>query len=777
MRNVSFEFLEEIIKPSRTVDAKIVINGYTITSNDIISYEINSSLTDNDVPTIGSAVASSVKFEVTKSSLPMIYVGQKLEFYAGLLVNGTMEWVRVGTFKTTAEYVTKKKLTVEIEAFDEMYWLGNIIYESDLSYPTTVATMMSELVSKYGLSFSPDMYAFEERRTHESLEAFTYGELEAYWYQPRITDDIVFHIDPTEQEYSIRSILSQMALLTSSNVVIDSFGDIVFRFLKPTDFEITGENYVDYKRLSEGDIYISQLISRNPELEQTFVSGANTGVAITVENSGIVSQVQNDDIRNRVYPLTYTPYDMTCQGMPHLEIGDTIKFVEVDDTESVLFIVNYSFEYNGGFRNKFTVKAPEKDNVETTPFRSASSSISGETIRLTNQTLEQAIANASELITGNAGGHVVTVTDPITGKPQELLILVDSDDVNTATQLWRWNAGGLGFSSTGYDGNYALAMTSDGKIVADAINASELSAIVANLGTIVAGRIQDNQSNSFWDLNTGVIQLNVNSLKINSSDVATQNYVNDQVDSINSANANLVSNLDSNWEQGNIDGAGGLTNSDFHIRTKGFYPIRQGNVYFKIAPLYLAKIVVYDQGYNFVSVSVIANEGTFLLGANSYFKVVVERANSALIEPSAINTAELKVENSDVPTRYTPYFGDLTLDAIQDYFVLEVTSTKGWSVESVNYTTTLEAKVYLYNEDVTFRFENSQFTWLKLYPDDTLVSLGVGKTITLTGTELEKTVTIICEFEIYDTIYTLTTYNGDGILTIGNDLIQVIGYQ
>ena len=119
MRNVSLGFLEEVVKPSRTVDAKIVINGYAITSNDIISYEIAPSLTDNDMPTIGSAVASSVKFEVTKSSLPMIYVGQKLEFYAGLLINGVMEWVRVGTFKTTAEYVTKKKLTVEIEAFDE----------------------------------------------------------------------------------------------------------------------------------------------------------------------------------------------------------------------------------------------------------------------------------------------------------------------------------------------------------------------------------------------------------------------------------------------------------------------------------------------------------------------------------------------------------------------------------------------------------------------------------------------------------------------------------
>ena len=84
MRSVSIGFLEEIVKPSRTVDAKIVINGYTITSNDIISYEITSSLTDNDMPTIGSAVASSVKFEVTKSSLPMIYVGVPIEVYGGL---------------------------------------------------------------------------------------------------------------------------------------------------------------------------------------------------------------------------------------------------------------------------------------------------------------------------------------------------------------------------------------------------------------------------------------------------------------------------------------------------------------------------------------------------------------------------------------------------------------------------------------------------------------------------------------------------------------------
>ncbi len=99
--------------------------------------------------------------------------------------------------------------------------------------------------------------------------------------------------------------------------------------------------------------------------------------------------------------------------------------------------------------------------------------------------LEQAIKNATELITGHKGGHVVF--NPAE-RPQEILIM-DTPDIKTATRVWRWNSAGLGYSSTGYAGEYALAMTMDGAIVADFITAGTLNGSLIQAGTVSAEAI------------------------------------------------------------------------------------------------------------------------------------------------------------------------------------------------------------------------------------------------------------------------------------------------
>lgn len=88
--------------------------------------------------------------------------------------------------------------------------------------------------------------------------------------------------------------------------------------------------------------------------------------------------------------------------------------------------------------------------------------------------LQDAIDHATDMITGNLGGHVVFRPKD---KPQELLIM-DTDDVDTAQKVWRWNLSGLGYSSTGVNGPYGLAMTADGAIVADFITAGVLRGIL-----------------------------------------------------------------------------------------------------------------------------------------------------------------------------------------------------------------------------------------------------------------------------------------------------------
>lgn len=88
--------------------------------------------------------------------------------------------------------------------------------------------------------------------------------------------------------------------------------------------------------------------------------------------------------------------------------------------------------------------------------------------------LEKAQKEASDIIKNPGKGHVVIY--PSLAAPQEILIM-DTTDVNTARKVWRWNAGGLGFSSTGYNGIYELAMTNNGSIVADRMTTGTLRAI------------------------------------------------------------------------------------------------------------------------------------------------------------------------------------------------------------------------------------------------------------------------------------------------------------
>jgi len=115
--------------------------------------------------------------------------------------------------------------------------------------------------------------------------------------------------------------------------------------------------------------------------------------------------------------------------------------------------------------------------------------------------MNTAIKNATGLITGQTGGYVVIHTASDSGKPYELLIL-DAPTIEGAVNVWRWNVGGLGFSSNGYNGPYETAITSDGQIVADFITSGTL---VANI--IKAGVLQSQDGSSYWDLETGEVVL------------------------------------------------------------------------------------------------------------------------------------------------------------------------------------------------------------------------------------------------------------------------------
>ena len=115
----------------------------------------------------------------------------------------------------------------------------------------------------------------------------------------------------------------------------------------------------------------------------------------------------------------------------------------------------------------------------------------------TTSMMEAAITYATDLIRGGLGGYVVMTPGP-SGYPQEILIM-DTPDVNTAVNVWRFNQGGLGHSSNGYQGPFSdIALTQDGRI-----NASMITAGIINANLIRAGVISDEAGKNSWDLEAG----------------------------------------------------------------------------------------------------------------------------------------------------------------------------------------------------------------------------------------------------------------------------------
>ena len=115
--------------------------------------------------------------------------------------------------------------------------------------------------------------------------------------------------------------------------------------------------------------------------------------------------------------------------------------------------------------------------------------------------LESVIKEVTEAITGQTGGYVVL--NPAE-HPREILIM-DTPDMATAVNVWRWNLAGLAHSKTGVNGPYTTAITADGKIVADFILAGTLEGALLKAGSVTTEALSVEFKKYLTDQFTGIV--------------------------------------------------------------------------------------------------------------------------------------------------------------------------------------------------------------------------------------------------------------------------------
>lgn len=249
----------------------------------------------------------------------------------------------------------------------------------------------------------------------------------------------------------------------------------------------------------------------------------------TKVTTGLVLDVDRDlavDFSQSVDPESATPIATQLATLANKYIADnnltapvnsiTLDFVQLSNLQDRVDLcdtVSIYFEALGisaSLKCIATVWDVLEERYASTTFGEAQTNIT-DTIAKAEKTIakvpsvsfmSEAIKHATDLITGNLGGYVVFHDSDNNGEPDEILIM-DTPDISTAVKVWRWNQNGLGYSGTGYAGPYSvLALTADGKIVADAITTGTL-----NADLIKAGVIEDTGHNSTINMTTGLAVL------------------------------------------------------------------------------------------------------------------------------------------------------------------------------------------------------------------------------------------------------------------------------
>jgi hypothetical protein len=472
MYNVSNEFLTEIKKPSRTVSGKVTIGSTELDLNTIVDFSVESSMGSSAMPTIGGVVSNKLKLKlINDSNVPTVLIGTPIIPEVAVEVDGVFEWIKLGEFYADTNDVVKNEQIVTINAFDNMVSFDQIQYTTDLEFPVSLESFTDDIVTRYGVSFV-------------GVNFSSYG--------------LIINEKPTG---TLRQIFSWIASLLTKNAMVDENGDITFKYINPTTFDFDGNNYIDFKLTSDSIVDFTQLQVPKGDGEETLLFGDGSGKSISFENPLITTNGELQTVYEREFPLSYFAYTMTTQGFPHLQIGDVVAFTDVANVTRDLIIVHHNLTFNGGLNSSFKVESP-KDTIVKTTVTSGSTVASAITKAYDSLLLE--IAESTNLITGNSGGYVAMIKDPITGKPQEIII-TDTDDINTAMKVWRWNASGLGFSSTGYNGDYELAINELGKINANFITTGLLNADIIKAGTLESldGKSSINMTNGTFSFGEG----------------------------------------------------------------------------------------------------------------------------------------------------------------------------------------------------------------------------------------------------------------------------------
>ena len=213
------------------------------------------------------------------------------------------------------------------------------------------------------------------------------------------------------------------------------------------------------------------------ELGNKYISDNNIGIPAVSLTVSFEQLSQSGEYKMLNLLETVHLCDIVGVEFPKLKVSATAKCIKT--VYNVLTGKYVSIELGESRSNLASAIASNNDSVDEKLNN-----------RPTKSFMAQAVEKATLLISGGLGGYVIMRSSTGGSHPDEILIM-DTPDIETATKVWRWNKGGLGYSDKGYNGPYRTAITQDGEIVADFVKTGNLTASIIHGGIFTVGGIDN----------------------------------------------------------------------------------------------------------------------------------------------------------------------------------------------------------------------------------------------------------------------------------------------
>ena len=482
---------------ARDMDAIVVTDANVMTGG----FSIDRYACNGERLEIGTAIAAELSLRLDNRQGQfngITFEGTELFAEIGVAdwsqASPSITWIPCGYFTPFEQ--PRALNTITINALDRMTLFDIAVSDGELTFPATVEGLVGQMCARCGATLAESI---------SSLPNASYS---------------IAALPTMEQKISYRTLLQWCAGLMGTNAWMDWNGQLRFSwFANQTGYTATTANRFD-SDLYENAITITGVkYVDTDEAETVYIAGTDT-YALDLSGNLLVNVDDANDILTAIYTavhdFAYTPFLANVISAPYLWPMDRMTFTDKHGTGHVSALTGVNHKVNGRSVLQACGQTAETDRLMPPNNFTPGQQDELQRIRRANSTdVADAVAMATALITGADGGYVRFIYDA-DNKLTEIVIM-DTEDIATAVKVWRWNSGGLGYSSNGYAGPYTTAITQNGAIVADFITTGKLNADRIYGGTLTLGgngnvngklEILDASGNIIGEWNSTVFNVN-----------------------------------------------------------------------------------------------------------------------------------------------------------------------------------------------------------------------------------------------------------------------------